>query len=108
MASATSSAVDGSCLMPDERIRDVCTAMVAGALAAAAYWATSLCDCSSEAAAGSGGCSTKGSAEQQPQQGYMQQAAFDMSPAAQQLLLRAPPLGSTASSVAGRTSCSAA
>ena len=87
---------------------DAWTAMVATALASAVYWASWQHDGSSEAADGSGGCSIKGSAEQQPQQGYMQQAAFDMSQAAQQLLLRAPPLGSTASSVAGRTSCSAA
>ena len=93
METATSSAIDGLCLMMEEHFWGVWTAMVAGALAAAAYWASSLCISSSKAADGSGGCDNSGSANQQPQQECMQQAAFELSTAARQLLLRAAAAG---------------
>jgi hypothetical protein len=92
MASAASSAVDGLCLMPEEHW-DVGTAMVAGALASAAHWASWQRDSRSEPADGSGGRGTSGGTSQQPQQECMQQAAFVLSPAARQLLLRAAAAG---------------
>lgn len=52
-----------------------------------------VCGGSSEAAHGSDGHGTSGSATQRTQQECMQQAAFQLSPAAQQLLLRGATAG---------------
>ena len=72
---------------------DAWTAMVATALASAVYWASWQQDGSSDAADGSSRRGDSGNARQRTQKECMQQAAFQLSPAAQHLLLRSATAG---------------